>query len=66
MIYMTSNNTNVVLGVVVCSPYTRCFVLKDIYHKNIDMCGYTPLEYNYLETLEICHPKNVCHSSHTK
>ena len=49
---MISDNPNVSLGIVDCSLYTRRIALKDNYHKKrIDMFAYTPLEFNYLETL---------------
>ena len=50
--YMTADNPNVSLGIVDCSLYTRRINLKDDYHKKrIDMLAYTPVEFNYLETL---------------
>ena len=50
--YMISDNTNVSLGIVDCSFYTRRIVLKDDYHKKrMDMLAYTPVEFNSLETL---------------
>ena len=50
--YMISDNPNVSLGIVDCSLYTRRIALKDDYHKTRkDMLAYTPVEYNYLETL---------------
>ena len=50
--YMISDNPNVSLGIVACSPYTRRIALKDDYHKKrMDMLAYTPVEFNYLETL---------------
>ena len=50
--YMISNNPNISLGIVDCSVYTRRIALKDDYHKKrMDMLAYTPLEFNYLETL---------------
>ena len=50
--YMISDNPNVSLGVVDCSPYTRRIALKEDYHKErMDMLAYTPVEFNYLETL---------------
>ena len=50
--YMISDNRNVSLGIVDCSLYTRRIALKDDYHKKrMDMLAYTPLEFNYLETL---------------
>ena len=50
--YMISDNPNVSLGIVDCSLYTRRIALKDDYHKKrIDLLAYTPVEFNYLETL---------------
>ena len=50
--YMISDNPNVTLGIVDCSLYTRRIALKDDYHKKrMDMLAYTPVEFNYLETL---------------
>ena len=50
--YMISDNPNVSLGIVDCSTYTRCFALKDDYHKKrMDMLAYIPAEFIYLETL---------------
>ena len=50
--YMISDNPNVSLGFVDCSIYTRRIALKDDYHKNRKvMLAYTPVEFNYLETL---------------
>ena len=50
--YMISDNSNVSLGIVDCSLYTRRIALKDDYHrKRKDMLAYTPVEVNYLETL---------------
>ena len=50
--YMISDNTNVSLGLVDCSLYTRRIALKDDYHKKrMDTIAYTPVEFNYLETL---------------
>ena len=49
--YMISDNTNVSLGFVDCSLYTRRIALKDDYHKmRMDMLAYAPVEYNYLDT----------------
>ena len=49
---MISDNPNVSLGIVVFSLCTRRFALKDDYHKKrMDMLAYTPVEFNYLETL---------------
>ena len=50
--YMISDNPNVSLGIVDCSLYTRRIALKDDYHKKrMDMLAYSPVEFNYLETL---------------
>ena len=51
--YMISDNPNVSLRIVVdCSLYTRRIALKDDYHKKrMDMLAYTPVEFNYLESL---------------
>ena len=50
--YMIIDNPNVSLGVVDCSLYTHRIALKDDYHKKrMDMFAYTPVEFNYLETL---------------
>ena len=50
--YMISDNPNVSLGIVDCSLYTRRIALTDDYHKKqMDMLAYTPVEFNYLETL---------------
>ena len=50
--YMISDNPNVSLGIADYCLYTRRFALKDDYHKKrIDMLAYTPIEFNYLETL---------------
>ena len=50
--YMISDNRNVSLGVVDCSPYTRRIALKEDYHKErMDMPAYTPVEFNFLELL---------------
>ena len=49
---MISDNPNVSLGIVDCSLYTRNIALKDDYHKKqMDMFAYTPVEFNYFETL---------------
>ena len=49
---MFSDHFNVSLGIVDCSLYTRRIALKDDYHKKrMDMLAYTPVEFNYLETL---------------
>ena len=45
--YVISDNTNVSLGTVDCSLYTRSTVLKDDYHKERkDMIANTPVENN--------------------
>ena len=50
--YVISENPNVSLGIVDCSLYTHRIALKDDYHrKRMDMLVYTPVEFNYLETL---------------
>ena len=50
--HMISDNPNVSLGIVDCSLYTRRIALNDDYHKKrMDMLAYTPVEFNYLETL---------------
>ena len=50
--YMITDNPNVSLEIVDCSHYTRRIALKDDYHrKRMDMLAYTPVEFNYLETL---------------
>ena len=50
--YMTSDNPIASLGIVDCSLYTRRIALKDEYHKKrLDMLAYTPVEFNYFETL---------------
>ena len=50
--YMIRDNPNVSLGIVGCSLYTRRIALKkDYYKKRMDMLAYTPVEFNYLETL---------------
>ena len=50
--YVISDNPNVSLGIVDCSLYTRRTALKDDYHKKrLEMLAYTPIEFNYLETL---------------
>ena len=50
--YMISDIPNVSLGIVDCSLYIRRIALKDDYHKKrMNMLVYTPVEFNYLETL---------------
>ena len=50
--YMISGNPNVSLEIVDYSLYTRRIALKDDYHKKrMDMPAYTPVQFNYLETL---------------
>ena len=49
---MIGDNSNVSLGIVDCSLYTRRIALKDDHHrKRMDMLAYTPVEFNYLVTL---------------
>ena len=49
---MISDNPNVSFGIVDFSLYTRRIALKDDFHKKrMDMLAYTPVEFNYLETL---------------
>ena len=50
--YMIGDNTNVSLGNNEGSLYTRRIALKDDYRKKrMHMLAYTPVEFNYLETL---------------
>ena len=50
--YMISDNSNVSLGIVDCSIYTRRIALKDDYHKKrMDMLAYTPVEFTHSQTL---------------
>ena len=50
--YIISNNPNFGFGNVDCSIYTRRIDLKNDYHKKpMDMLAYTPVEFNYLQTL---------------
>ena len=50
--YMISDNPIDSLGIVDCSLYTRRIALKEDYHKKrMDMLAYTPVEFNYWETL---------------
>ena len=50
--YMISDNSNVSLGIVGCSIYTRRIALKDGYHKKrMDMLAYAPIKYIFLRTL---------------
>ena len=49
---MNSDIPNVSLGIVDCPLYTSHIALKDDYHKKRkDTLAYTPVEFNYLETL---------------
>ena len=49
---MISDNPNVSPGNVDCSLYTRRIALKDDYHKKrMETPAYSPVEFNYLETL---------------
>ena len=50
--FMSSDNPNVSLGIVDCSLYTRRFAFKHDYHKKrMGVLAWTPVEFNYLETL---------------
>ena len=50
--YLITDNPKVSLGNVDCSLYTRRIALKGDHHKKrMDMLAYTPVEFNYLETL---------------
>ena len=50
--YKISENSNVSLGIVDCSLYTRRVMLKEDYHKKrMSQLAYAPVEYNYMETL---------------
>ena len=50
--YMIGDNPKVSLGIVDWSLNTRRIALKDDYHKKrMNMLAYTPLEFNYSETL---------------
>ena len=50
--YMIRENPNVSLGIVDCSLYTHRIALKDDYHnKRKDMLAYTPVQFNYSESL---------------
>ena len=50
--YMISEKPNVSLGIVDCSLYTRCVMLKEDYHeKRMSQIAYAPVEFNYMETL---------------
>ena len=50
--YMISDNPNVSLVIVDCSPYTRRIALKDDYHKKrMAMLAYAPVKHNFLVTL---------------
>ena len=50
--YMISDNPIVSLGIVDCWLYTRRIALKTYYQKeDMDMPAYTPVEFNYLDTL---------------
>ena len=61
--YMVSDNPNVSLGIVDCSLYTRRIAIKDDYHeKRMGMLAYTPVEFNYFQTLA----KDFHHSCQTK
>ena len=50
--YMISEHSNVSLGIVDCSLYTRRVMLKEDYHKKrMFQLSYAPIEFNYMETL---------------
>ena len=50
--YMISDNINVSLGIAACSLYNgRIAVKNDQNRKRINMLAFTPVEFNYLETL---------------
>ena len=50
--YMISDNPNIRLAIDDCSLYTRRIALRDDYHKKrMNLLAYTPMEFNYLETL---------------
>ena len=50
--YLISHNPNLSFGIADCSLYTRRIALRDDYHKKrMDMLAYTPVKFNYLETL---------------
>ena len=50
--YMISDNPIVSLRIVDCSLYTGRTAVGDDYHKGrMDMLAYTPVEFNYMETL---------------
>ena len=52
--YMIGDNPNVSLGIADCSLYFRRIAFKDEYYKKrVDMLAYTPVEFNYLETLAV-------------
>ena len=49
---MVNDNPNLSFGIVECSLYNRHIALKDDSRKErMDMLVYTPVEFNYLETL---------------
>ena len=49
---MISDKRNASPGIADCSLYTRLIAIKDVYHKErLDMIAYTPVEFNYKETL---------------
>ena len=61
---MISDNSNVSLGIVEFSLYTRRIALKFDYHKKrMDMLAYTPKEFNHWETLAktFIIPAGQCH-----
>ena len=48
---MIGDNPNFSLGIFDCSLYTRIALKDDYQKKRMDMFAYTPVEFNYLETL---------------
>ena len=54
--YMISESSNVSLGIVDCSLYTRRVMLKEDYHKKrMFQPAFAPVECNYMETLAKTH-----------
>ena len=50
--YLICDHSKVSLEIVYCSFYTHRIALKDDYHKKrTDMLAYTPVKFNYSETL---------------
>ena len=48
---MISHKPYVNLGIVDWSLYSRRIALKDDYHRRMDMLAYSPVNFNYIETL---------------